>query len=179
MKLIVGLGNPGKEYEQTRHNAGFLFVDYLASVIARSEATKQSQFKFDKYSESEVLKGELDGKVVILAKPQTFMNDSGRAVSKLTSNNQLTTNNLIVVHDDLDLKLGEFKISSGKGPKVHNGILSIEEHLHTKDFVRVRIGVDNRSNENRIDGHTYVLQRFTEEEVKIVTSLFPQILANL
>ena len=60
---------------------------------------------------------------------------------------------------------------------MHNGILSIEEHLHTKDFVRVRIGVDNRSNENRIDGHTYVLQRFTEEEVKIVTSLFPQILA--
>ena len=79
-----------------------------------------------------------------------------------------------MVHDDLDLKLESSKLS-GKGPKVHNGILSIEEHLHTKDFVRCD-RVDNRSNENLIDGHTHVLQRFTEEEVKIVTSLFPQIL---
>lgn len=172
MLLIVGLGNKGKEYEKTRHNAGFMFVDYLTLKLGQV-------FTFDKYSDSEILRGTLNKKELILAKPQTFMNDSGRAVRALTMHYNLQPSTIYIVHDDLDLRLGEYKIQKGKGPKIHNGILSVEEYLKTKDFWRVRIGVDNRTTGNRIDGYNYVLQNFRPEELKTLTDTFPSLLEQV
>src|SRR6185369_4075580 len=117
MRLFVGLGNPGKKYEKTRHNVGWLVLDSLQIPNTKFEVQKQFN--------AEVLKiGE-----TILAKPQTFMNDSGVAVSAIVNFYKIEPDNIYVIHDDLDIKLGEYKIQKGKGPKQHNGILSIEEKL--------------------------------------------------
>ncbi len=149
MKLIVGLGNPGKEYERTRHNVGAIFVDYL--------------------KKKEIPQG------IIAAKTDTFMNDSGLSVRKMVDYYKLELDKLCVVHDDLDIPLGSYKIQKGKGPKLHNGILSIENELSSTDFWRIRVGVDARDNDNRIPGEKYVLEKFSEEELKILQGLFPQI----
>ena len=105
---------------------------------------------------------------LILAKPMTFMNDSGLAVQKLAAFYKLPATDIYVIHDDLDIGLGAYKIQKGIGPKVHNGVNSIEEKLGTKEFYRVRVGVDNREGENRIPGEDYVLQNFRKEEKKVL-----------
>ena len=107
------------------------------------------------------------------------MNDSGVAVKNLSTHYNLQHTNLYVVHDDLDLTLGSYKIQFGKGPKVHNGLLSIEEELGTSDFWRVRIGVDNRDPNNRIPGDEYVLQNFTKEEIEIRDKIIAEITIKL
>lgn len=189
MKLIVGLGNPGHEYELTRHNVGFMVVDAFASKNSKTPKLKNSKqskdFKFEKIFNAEILKME----ELIFAKPVTFMNNSGLAVKKLTTKFQIPTTDLYVIHDDLDIRLGEYKIDFAKGPKLHNGIKSIEEHLKTDQFWRVRIGVDNRAqkinakdqmlNEKRMPGERYVLERFSEEEQEIVVSVLQAIQSDL
>jgi len=186
MKLIVGLGNPGEKYENNRHNVGFMFVDYLFQKICDENSIRQlaDKFKYDKY----LLSNIYEGKEIVLAKPQTYMNKSGDAVQKLlerfptTSHQPPTTNHpstslrasLIIVHDDLDIPLGKFKIQT-QGPKQHNGITDIQNKLRTMDFLRVRIGVDARPPENRMDGEEYVLQNFTEEERSKLPELFKKI----
>lgn len=166
MKLLIGLGNPGNEYTRTRHNAGFLFLD----------AISEGSFDANKYVLSEVLK-MTDG--TVLAKPSTFMNDSGKAVKALMDYFHTTITDVVIIHDDLDVRLGEYKVQSGKGPKDHNGILSIEETLGTKDFLRVRVGVDNRDPLNRIPGEHYVLQEFTKEEIEALSPVFESIRKEL
>ncbi|MFA6005840.1 MAG: aminoacyl-tRNA hydrolase [Patescibacteria group bacterium] len=172
-KLITGLGNPGEKYANTRHNVGFLFLDYI-SRKSKVESKKESG-KF----QSEIIEIEFEGKKLVLLKPQTFMNESGKAVSSYIRYSNFDIRDLLVVHDDLDLKLGEYKINLGKGPKVHNGVNSVEELLGTKDFWRVRIGVDNRNSENRIPGEAYVLQNFTEEERKVLATVFEKAFSEL
>ncbi len=154
MYLIVGLGNPGENYEKTRHNAGYLFINKLAG---------KDKFEVNRKQEAEVLKkGEL-----ILAKPFTFMNDSGRAVRKIMDFYKLSIENVVVVHDDLDIAFGEYKIQKEVGPKVHNGIKSIEQYLGRKDFLRVRIGIDNRQpGVSYGTGADYVLSKMSKEELK-------------
>lgn len=172
MKLIVGLGNPGEKYRNNRHNVGYMFIDYFINELTASrpnELREKNMLHVTCY----MLKD------LILAKPLTFMNKSGAAVKKTINNYQLAINNLIIVHDDLDIPLGKFKIQQGQGPKLHNGITSIEQHLKTKDFWRVRIGVDNRMKTGWIDGETYTLQDFRPDEKAIVSELFPKILARL
>jgi len=126
---------------------------------------------------------QLNNEKMIFAKPQTFMNLSGQAVKKMISNfnppagGQIS--NLIVTHDDLDIPLGKFKIQKGTGPKLHNGIESVEKVLKTKDFWRVRIGVDNRQQTGWVDGETYVLQNFRPEEKNTITKAFPSIFQQL
>lgn len=105
-------------------------------------------------------------------KTNTFMNDSGKFVKK---NAPKDLNDLYIAHDDLDIRLGQYKIQFGVGPKVHNGIKSIEDALNTKDFWRVRIGVDNRDPDNRIPGEEYVLQDFTNEELEILKQVYAEI----
>lgn len=173
MKLIVGLGNPGEKYKLNRHNVGFMFVEYLCKWVDDRE------WKMEKKFEAEMCEIEIKSEKALLVKPQTFMNDSGKAVQKISKNNNLMPNDLIVIHDDLDIKLGEYKIQIGKGPKLHNGIESIENHMHTKEFTRVRIGVDNRSVENRIPGEAYVLQNFTPEEIIILNGVFSEIVIQI
>ncbi len=177
MKLIVGLGNPGEKYERNRHNVGFMFCDYIAEQYQKSNSKDQkyiSKFKNDKYNNVAML--QFDN--LILAKPQAFMNRSGETVKKLIGNWKLEIGNLIVAHDDLDIALGDFKIQKGTGPKLHNGITSIETHLNTKDFLRVRIGVEARG-EHRIDGETYVLSDFFDEEKKTLEGVFEKIWLRL
>lgn len=164
MKLVVGLGNPGDKYKGNRHSVGFMLVDYLA---------ENSLFKHDKYLLSDVYEGEDDN---VYVKPQTYMNKSGDAVAACIKRYSITDmkNNLIVLHDDLDIPFGKFKIQL-QGPKQHNGLTDIQNKLRTMDFIRVRIGVDNRPPENRMNGEEYVLQNFTEEERIQLPELFKKI----
>lgn len=188
MKLIVGLGNPGEKYANNRHNVGFQFIDYLINGLRINELKK------DKYSNSQFVNTLINNEQCILMKPLTFMNNSGVAVSIVLNNYHLPLTNLIVVHDDLDIPLSKFKIQKGVGPKLHNGLESIENHLHTKDFLRVRIGVDNRpSNDptrknnpafqpsitHYIPGEIYALQDFTNEERNLLQKTFPKIWKRL
>ena len=178
MFIITGLGNPGEKYQDNRHNAGFMFIDYLYN---NSEVVKP--WKYDKYSQSEISQVTFpmtdDRRLTTdLVKPQTYMNKSGDAVKKIISNQKSEISNLFVIHDDLDLVLSNFKIQKGVGPKVHNGISSIEDVLGSKDFWRVRIGVDNRE-DKKISGETYVLQNFTSEEKTTLETTFPKILERL
>jgi peptidyl-tRNA hydrolase, PTH1 family len=156
MRLLVGLGNPGTKYEKTRHNVGFLVVDAIAS---KSNGAWETENKFN--SSLFTVNGSL-----LLAKPQTFMNSSGEAVKKIVNFYKIDPHDIYVIHDDLDITLGNYKIQLGKGPELHYGVKSIEEELGTKNFWRVRIGIDNRNPENRIHGETYTLQNFTDDEEK-------------
>jgi PTH1 family peptidyl-tRNA hydrolase len=167
MKIIIGLGNPGEKYQQNRHNVGFQLVDYL------SQKLKIKSQKFNLKVKSEII--ETENKDVLLVKPQTFMNESGLAVRKFIEYSRLRIEDLFVIHDDLDLPLGEYKIQFEKGPKLHNGVASIEERLGTKNFWRIRVGVNNRNPQNRIPGESYVLMNFSEEEKVILTKVFRQI----
>lgn len=167
MYLIVGLGNIGEEYLRTRHNAGFLFVGKLAG---------EESFSLDKKQEAEVL----SMKNFTLVKPQTMMNDSGRAVRKIVDFYKLGIEDVVVVHDDLDIAFGEYKIQKDKGPKVHNGVLSVEQCLGRTDFWRVRIGIDNRQpGVNYGTGADYVLSNFSKQEMKEMDVMFEEVLKEL
>ena len=172
MKLIVGLGNPGEKYKDNRHNVGFQFIDYLVQILNKY---KNISLKIQKMLH--VTCYMFDD--LILAKPQTFMNKSGISVAKLFQNYKLRSENLFVVHDDLDIPLGKFKIQKGTGPMLHNGLASIENSIGTKDFWRIRIGVENRTKENWVDGETYVLNDFLENEEKSLLQSFPDISKRL
>ncbi len=168
MKLFVGLGNPGKEYVKNRHNVGFMFLDTFSTF---------ETFNTNKHTYSLVAKDLIHD--VLLAKPNTFMNSSGKAVKALLAYYKLNTSDLYIIHDDLDIRLGEYKIQKGVGPKIHNGVNSIEETLNTKDFFRIRIGVDNRLPENRIPGERYVLTDFEPFEMDQLHAVFERIKAEL
>jgi len=140
MFLIVGLGNPGKKYQKTRHNIGSRIVDELTPLN---------------------LKG------VILAKPKTFMNLSGKAVKKLTKKYKLKSNKLIVIHDDLDLPLGKIRIVKSRGAAGHKGVESIIKELGAKNFIRFRIGIKNKGLRIK-NPERFVLQKFNKGEEKTV-----------
>ena len=137
MYLIVGLGNPEKEYFETRHNSGFLFLDFLAKEI------RASAFQLEKKLLAETASGKLNEEKVILAKPQTFVNKSGEAVKKLKTHFKIPIENIIIVHDDLDVPFGSAKFSSGSGPGGHKGIKSIIGQLKTEKISRLKIGLAN------------------------------------
>lgn len=174
MKLIVGLGNPGDKYKNNRHNMGFIFVDFLVKTY------DNTTFKFNKYLLSDV--AQIPEKA-ILAKPHTYMNKSGDAVKKIVERycptpSPLPPTTLIIAHDDLDIPFGKFKIQM-QGPKQHNGLTDIQNKLRTMDFLRVRIGVDTRPLENRMNGEEFVLQDFTPEEAAALPELFKKISLRL
>ena len=157
MMLIIGLGNPGKKYINNRHNVGYMFVDYLVNELTSSQVNELKLIKTD-----------------------CFMNRSGIFVKKISNIYHLTSNNLIIVHDDLDIPLGKFHIQFGVGPQLHNGLESIENHLKTKDFYRIRIGVDARLPDKKISGEAYTLQNFLPNEKRLLeTEIFPKIFSQL
>lgn len=167
MKIIVGLGNPGSEYKKTRHNVGFMMIDKMA---------KGEKFSLNKKFEAEIL--EING--WILVKPQTYMNDSGRAIRKILDFYKLEPSELVLVHDDLDFELGLWKIQMGVGPKIHNGVNSVEQYLGTKDFLRVRVGIDNRKNRpTSLSGADYVLENFGKEESEKIEKILDDVIAQL
>ncbi len=149
--LIIGLGNPGDKYSQTRHNLGFRVLDLLGSGF---ENKYDSQF--------------LKLADVILAKPQTFMNKSGKVVKEIFK--FYPAAELIIVHDDLDLPLGSIKIQKNSSAAGHNGVQNIIDELGTQDFIRVRMGIDSPAR-GSIPGEDYVLQKFAPEEEKIVLEI--------
>jgi PTH1 family peptidyl-tRNA hydrolase len=163
MKIILGLGNPDVEYTNTRHNVGILFVDYLSQKFSSDYGWRREKNKMVFKSSDFTLIKTVD----------TFMNESGQLIANSYT---LASNSFYLAHDDLDLKLGEYKIQRLKGPKVHRGVESVENALGTKDFWRIRIGVDNRT--NPIPGEEYVLQKFSLEERQILEQVFERICSH-
>ncbi len=136
MKLIIGLGNPGEEYKDARHNVGFMTVD----IIARKEGSK---FSFEKKFNAEVAKSRFNDKPAILVKPFTFVNKSGEAVRKLKLFYKIKPADIIMIHDDLDIEFGSFKLSFAKHSGGHRGVQSVIDGLKTDKFWRLRIGTAN------------------------------------
>jgi len=155
--LFVGLGNPGDDYANTRHNAGFMAVDYIGERIGA---------RFTGMCGALVAEGKLDGEPVVLAKPQQYMNRSGRSVASLIERYSLSTDDLTVIHDDIDISLGKVKEKVGGGSAGHNGVESIVDALGTVEFRRIRVGV-GRPPEGQ-DPADYVLSDFENGEVEIL-----------
>lgn len=171
MTIIVGLGNPGELYVSSRHNAGWLVLDQLVHSWGLPDFGPKTKFK-SLISQSNQ---------VTTCKPQTFMNESGRAVQALTHfyDQVAPFKQLIVLHDDLDLELGSFKLQWATGPKVHNGLASIYQHLGSKEFWHVRLGIDNRQGDRTIPSRNYVLQPFSRAEQPVFQQMAQQVVERL
>ena len=160
MKLIVGLGNPGKEYELNRHNVGFLAVDYLIDKFSASKVS--SKFKGDLYKSDEYL----------FLKPNTFMNLSGESVVLVKNFYKIDNKDIIVIHDDIDLKLGALRFKRGGSSGGHNGLKSIDSYIGN-DYYRIRIGVGRPQKKEEVVN--YVLSNFSEEELECIRKNFNNI----
>jgi len=159
IKLIVGLGNPGREYESTRHNAGFWWVDEFAQA-------NQCSFKAEGKFHGVAARGNVRSHELFLLKPQTFMNVSGRAVGAMTQFYKILPENILVVHDELDLPPGSAKLKLGGGHGGHNGLKDIIAHLGTRDFWRLRIGIGHPGERSAVSN--YVLNAPRREEFELI-----------
>lgn len=175
MRLIIGLGNPGKEYLKTRHNAGFIILDALR------ETWNFSDFKLEKKFFAELSEGSINGEKIILAKPQTFMNASGQSVRALMDFFKLSPEDIIIIHDDLDIDFSVFKVSTDSSAGGHNGIIDIIEKLGTQKFKRMRIGIEGtEAKKTRLmSGKDFVLQNFSEAELQTLKDLAIEISKEL
>ena len=162
MKLIVGLGNPGKEYENTRHNIGFMVVDNYILKKGISDSWKN---KFNGL----YLEANIKGEKVIFLKPQSYMNLSGGVVSQFVNFYKINLDDIIVISDDLDLLTGNFKLKPNGSCGGHNGLRDIEKCLGTQEYKRLKVGI---SKNNDIDTKDYVLSKISKDDLKIYESLF-------
>ena len=160
MKLIVGIGNPGKEYEHTRHNIGFDTIDALCSKLD----IVNSKSKFNGIYYEFNYKGEK----IILLKPQSYVNLSGEVVRKFIDYFKIDISDILVVVDDLDQEIGKYKLKTNSSSGGHNGLKNIEKYLGTKNYKRLKIGISNKNENNIID---YVLGKFSKEERKTIDSV--------
>ena len=160
MKLIVGLGNPGKEYDATRHNIGWDAVTLAAEASDATPFSKKSAFH------AEVSEATIGGKKVLFAHPLTFMNLSGNSVQTFKSFFKLDNADILIVQDEMDFPVGTFKFSTGSGPAGHNGILSIQQSTGSRDIARLRIGVSKP--DRHIAREDYVLGKFSAAEKKLL-----------
>jgi len=158
MKLIIGLGNPGKEYSGSRHNVGFDVLDQLASTHNAGKFIAQKKF------EAELRELTINETKVLLAKPQTFMNNSGSSVQKLQHFYKLNLQDLMIVYDEMDIEPGKFMFSYGRGSAGHNGVESITASLGTTDFARLRIGIGRPKNPE--EKASYVLNKPNKDDQK-------------
>jgi PTH1 family peptidyl-tRNA hydrolase len=166
--LIVGLGNPGENFENTKHNFGFIIVDNFQKKYDFPE------FKEDKKLKAQISEKNILGKTVLLAKPLTFMNNSGDSVQVLVKkelNQKNISESLLVIHDDLDIKFGEIKIVKNRGSAGHKGVESIMKKIKTQDFIRIRLGI-GQENKKRITNKQkikeFVLSPFSQKQKKIL-----------
>ena len=171
MKLIVGLGNPGRGYANNRHNVGFICLNHFA---------RTQGIQFDKkQGRARIGIGEVANSKVIVAKPQTYMNLSGQSVSLLIKKFNINLSNLLVIYDDLDLPLGKIRIRQGGSSAGHKGIDSIITCLGSQDFARIRVGIgrptttEGSAEISEADIITYVLSDFTPEEKQVITKVIP------
>ncbi len=176
MQLIFGLGNPGDKYKYTRHNAGFLFLNQF-------QKTKSFPvFEFNSKFNGDISLGKIANRKTMLVKPQTFMNLSGKTVQALLAFYKLSLNNIVVIHDDLDIPLGTYKTSTDSSSAGHHGVQNIIDLLGTQNFTRIRLGIGKPPKEKEsclISGKDYVLQKFSTSELTILKKTFPSILTNL
>ena len=170
IKLIVGLGNPGQQYERTRHNAGFLFID----AIARSHGINlKSENKFH----GQVGKGRIDGQEVWLLKPMTFMNKSGQGISALARFYKIDAENILIAHDELDLPPGTVRLKKGGGHGGHNGLRDTVAQLGTRDFMRLRLGIGHPGHASQVTG--YVLGKASISDQQLIEETIDKALDNL
>ncbi|MCX6483598.1 MAG: aminoacyl-tRNA hydrolase [Mycobacterium sp.] len=153
--LVVGLGNPGPQYAKTRHNVGFMVADLLAARLG-------APFKVHKRSGAEIVTGRLGNHSVVVAKPRTFMNESGRHIGPLAKFYSVSPADVIIIHDELDIDFGTIRLKLGGGEGGHNGLRSVANALGAKDFQRVRIGIGRPP--GRKDPAAFVLEAFTAAE---------------
>ena len=165
MKLIVGLGNPGKEYEKTRHNVGFDVID----AYLKSKSINSCKEKFQGIYSEYVIGGEK----IIFLKPQKYMNLSGEVVRKFVDFYKINIDDILIIHDDLDTPCGNIKLRMTGGSGGHNGLKNIELHLNSKDYKRIKIGVSNNKN---IDTKDYVLGTFNQEDRKKIEEIIKVII---
>lgn len=167
MKIIIGLGNPGEQYKLTRHNLGFMVVDALAKQLEltwtvnkklKAEITKTTDF--------------------ILIKPQTFMNLSGESVEATLSYYKLSADDLIIIHDDLDLEFGTYKVATASRAAGHNGVQSIMDKLNTQKICRYRVGIKNELRE-KIPAEKFVLEKFSKTELENLEDIIQKIVKEL
>ena len=155
MKMVIGLGNPGKQYEQTRHNIGFMVVDALAQSY-------QLTFKLDKTMQAEIAQANINGDKVLFVKPFTFMNESGRSVQALKAYYRVPEENILVIYDDLDLTLGKVRLRAQGSAGGHNGIKSLMNVAKMQRFPRVKVGIGRPKDRQSVVNH--VLGRFSKQE---------------
>ncbi len=167
MKLIVGLGNPGLGYARNRHNIGFMCLIRFARRHGIRLDKKQGQARIGL--------GQIAGNKVVVAKPQTFMNRSGEAVGRLINKYKVTLDDLIVIHDDLDLPLGKIRIRQGGSSAGHKGINSIISCLDNRDFRRIRVGIGRPTAAGESEIIDYVLSDFTPDERRVVADVISQV----
>ena len=168
MYLLCGLGNPGKNYDLTRHNIGFYVLDEINSEYNLS--------KYKKDKTKEVFKGEIKKINCFLLKPLNYMNLSGIPIKDFTNYYNINSEDVIVIHDDLDLKLGRIKIKKGGGNGGHKGLVSIDKHIG-KNYNRIRIGIGHPGSKDLVN--KYVLKKFNKEEKKIIDKLVISIIKNI
>jgi len=173
MKLIVGLGNPGQGHANNRHNVGFVCLNHFA---------RKQSIRFDKkHCKARIGIGEVAGGEVVLARPQTYMNKSGQSVGLLVRKFDVSLNNLLVIHDDLDLPLGKIRIRQGGSSAGHKGIGSTIAELGSQDFIRIRVGIgrpitiESATGINETDIKAYVLSDFTPDEKQAITQVIPTV----
>ena len=169
MKLIVGLGNPGQSHARNRHNIGFICLNRFA----RAQGIKFDQ----KRGLARIGSGSVAGNEVVLAKPQTYMNRSGQSVGRLVHKFNIDLDNLLVIHDDLDLPLGKIRIRQGGGSAGHKGVNSIARELDRQDFIRIRVGIGrpDKAEASEDDIIAFVLSDFSKEEKRAIAPVIPRV----
>lgn len=172
-KAIIGLGNPGGEYSGTRHNLGWVAVDrFLKKTV--SQKSKYERHKLYKYREF-----EFNGMNVIAVKPVTYMNLSGKAIVSMQSTYHIGTENILVVHDEMDLTAGTAKMKTGGGSAGHNGIQSIIDSLKTKEFTRIKIGINRPVEDGPNTDPDWVLGKISPEEMEVLEPVLANVVAGI
>jgi PTH1 family peptidyl-tRNA hydrolase len=182
MYLVIGLGNPGKQYQKTRHNIGFMAVDFLADKLSLPG------FRFNKKFKADISQGNFEQQPIILAKPQTFMNNSGEAVELIRSFYKIKLENIIVIYDELDLMFGTIRVRNSGSSAGHKGLESIMNRIGAEKFSRIRIGIRNekadkipaRSAREAWRGDKFVLSKLAMlDRIKLQKIILPQVLAEM
>lgn len=192
MKLLIGLGNPGEKYTRTRHNVGFIILDEIQKNLEFPKFEFNKKFNAlvtEKNIVSEKNKPNLLSKIfsasnkekIILVKPQTFMNNSGESIRAIFDFYKLSSRNLVVINDDLDILVGKYKVSSDSSARGHNGVQSIIDHIGTQNIKRVKVGVEKETGRasRQTPGEQFVLDNFTSDELNKITSLTSQIVSEI
>ncbi len=163
MKLIIGLGNPGRKYANTRHNVGFMYLDHLA-IRYNANFTSKKQYAIADIN--------VNGEKVLLLKPETYMNLSGEAVSSVIKFYKLSLTDIIVIYDDLDMQFGKLRAKQKSSSGGHNGIKSIISHVHSEEFLRIKVGINNQY---KRDVASFVLSKFSKDEINELERLYTNI----